>query len=160
MNQALEMIQQARPFLFALTLVGAVVGCDRRDGNDLSDRREVAAEQREDAREVQEARTEAAASDADDTRKNVRDREPAAVTPFDQKENEVDRTITQTIRQGVVGAEGFSLDARNVKIITADGVVTLRGPVDNDQERMKIVEIAKKVEGVKRVDDQLEIARD
>ena len=137
-----------------------MVGCDRRDGNDLSDRREVAAEQREDAREVQANQAEAAKADADDTRKNVRDREPAAVTPFDQKENEVDRTITQTIRQGVVGAEGFSLDARNVKIITADGVVTLRGPVDNDQERMKIVEIAKKVEGVKRVDDQLEIARD
>lgn len=160
MNQAIDMIQKARPFLFALTLVGAVVGCDRRDGNDATDRREAVAEQREDAREIQEDRTEARSADADDTRKNVRDREPAAVTPFDQKENEVDRTITQKIRQGVVGAEGFSLDARNVKIVTADGVVTLRGPVDNDQERMKIVEMAKAVEGVKRVDDQLEVARD
>lgn len=160
MNQALEMIQKARPFLFALTLVGAVVGCDRRDGNDVSDRREEVAEQREDTREAQETQAKAAAADADDTRKNVRDREPATVTPFDQKENEVDRTITQKIRQSVVGAEGFSLDARNVKIVTADGVVTLRGPVDNDQERMKIVEMAKAVEGVKRVDDQLEIARD
>lgn len=145
--------------LLVLAALGAIVGCDKRDGNDASDRREAAAEKREEVAEQREEAFEVLAADADDTKKNVRDRDPASVTPLDQKNNETDLTITQKIRQDVVSADGFSMDARNVKIVTADGVVTLRGPVESDRERSRIVEMARKVEGVKRVDDRLEVAR-
>ncbi len=52
----------------------------------------------------------------------------------------------------------LSVTAKNVKIITANAVVTLRGPVKNDKEKTDIVMIAQGTDGVKRVDNQLEVA--
>ena len=98
-----------------------------------------------------------AAVAADNTRKNERDTNPSAVTPGDQKENEVDLGITQQIRQGVIKDESLSMTAKNVKIITADGVVTLRGPVKSDKEKTTIAALAQATTGVKRVDNLLEI---
>ena len=95
---------------------------------------------------------------ADNTEKNKRDDKAGALTPGDQGESETDRTITQKIRQGVVGHDDLSTNATNVKIITRDSVVTLRGPVESEKERTTVVAIARQVEGVKRVDNQLEIA--
>ena len=100
----------------------------------------------------------AATAPADNTKVNERDRNTAALTPGDQGENEVDRTITQKIRQGVMKNDALSMTAKNVKIITANSVVTLRGPVKNDKEKADIVAIAQGTEGVKRVDNQLEVA--
>lgn len=95
---------------------------------------------------------------ADNTGKNERDQRATALTPGDQSESAADRSITQQARQGVVGADDISASAKNVKIITVDGVVTLRGPVENAKEKQEIAALVKKVEGVKRVDNQLEIA--
>jgi hyperosmotically inducible protein len=94
----------------------------------------------------------------DNSQINERDRNSATLTPGDQGENEVDRGITQKIRQEVIKADGLSMNAKNVKIITAGSVVTLRGPVNSDQERSQIMSIAQRVDGVKRVDNQIEIA--
>lgn len=95
---------------------------------------------------------------ADNTKLNERDRTPAAITPGDQGGSEADRTVTQNVRQGVVKADGMSTAAKNVKIMTRDGVVTLRGPVKTDEEKSSIASIANQVAGVKRVDNQLEIS--
>lgn len=99
-----------------------------------------------------------AGTPADNTKTNERDRNSATLTPGDQGGSEADRTITQRVRQGVVGRDGLSMTAKNVKIITVDGVVTLRGPVNNQEEQSTIGTIAQGVDGVKRVDNQLEIA--
>jgi hyperosmotically inducible periplasmic protein len=106
----------------------------------------------------QKSQEDSAHPAADNTAKNERDRQPAAVTPGDQNENETDRKITQEIRQHVVDTDELSLSAKNVKIVTADGNVTLRGPVKTAQEKADIARIAQKVSGVKRLDNQLEIA--
>ena len=66
--------------------------------------------------------------------------------------------ILAEIRKAVVEDESLSTNAHNVKIITVDGKVTLRGPVDSEDERKKVVEAAKKVVGPERVQDQLELA--
>ena len=95
---------------------------------------------------------------ADNTKVNERDRGTAALTPGDQGENEVDRTITQKIRKGVMNDGALSVTAKNVKIITTGSVVTLRGPVKSDKERADIAAIANGTDGVKRVENQLEIA--
>jgi hyperosmotically inducible protein len=100
----------------------------------------------------------AADAPADNTKKNERDRGNDTLTPGDQGTSEADRTITQKIRQSVVKSDTLSMTGKNVKIITADGVVTLRGPVKSDQEKTDIAALAKSVDGVKRVDNQLEIA--
>jgi hyperosmotically inducible protein len=75
-----------------------------------------------------------------------------------QAEKESDRTITQQIRQLVFKEDDLSRDAKNVRIVTVDGVVTLRGPVQTEAERAEIDSVAKRIDGVKRVDNQLEIA--
>lgn len=89
---------------------------------------------------------------------NTRDRDGASKTPFDQGENKADIQITADIRKRVVGTK-MSSNAHNIKIITLDGKVTLRGPVTTDEEKQKIDEIATSVAGAKNVDNQLEVAK-
>ena len=98
------------------------------------------------------------AVEADNSGRNVRDRNDQTKTPGDQSENEADRTITQNIRQVITADDSLSTNAKNVKIITNDGTVTLRGPVKSEKEKAEIEAKAKQVAGVKRVDNQLEIA--
>jgi len=95
---------------------------------------------------------------ADNTDKNERDRNTNTLTPGDQGGSEADRTVTQQIRQDLVKNDDLSMNGKNVKIITVDGVVTLRGPVKTTGEKSQIAAIAKSVGGVKRVDNQLEVA--
>lgn len=94
---------------------------------------------------------------ADNTAVNTRDRDPAAKTPIDQNENEADIKITADIRKRVLEQSDFSVNARNVKIITADGKVTLRGPVTTEAERDTINKIAQEIAGQDKVDSQLEV---
>ena len=102
------------------------------------------------------APAQAPATAADDTDLNERDRSAAALTSGDQGGSEADRTVTQRVRQGVVDSDAISTASKNVKIITRDGVVTLRGPVKTPAEKAAILSIAQGVKGVKRVDNQLE----
>ena len=69
--------------------------------------------------------------------------------PGDQSENEADRTITQNIRKAITADDSLSTNAKNVKIITNDGTVTLRGPVKSEKEKADIEAKAKQVAGVK-----------
>lgn len=94
----------------------------------------------------------------DNTGRNSRDRDNQTKTSGDQSENEADRKITQDIRSALTSDDSLSTDAKNVKVITSDGTVTLRGPVKNDKEKTQIEAKAKQVTGVKRVDNQLEVA--
>ena len=126
------------PLLFLIPAV-LVIGCSR-------DR---------DARQTPQS---SAAVEADNSGRNVRDRNEATKTAGDQSENEADRTITQNIRQAITADDSLSINAKNVKIITNDGTVTLRGPVKSEKEKADIEAKAKQVAGVKNVDNQLEIA--
>jgi hyperosmotically inducible periplasmic protein len=99
----------------------------------------------------------AADSTLENTKRNVRDKDGTTLTPEDQKETESDVNITADIRKTAVEDEALSVNAQNVKIITSNRVVTLRGPVENAGESMKLENIAKKTRGVVRVDNQLEI---
>lgn len=94
---------------------------------------------------------------ADNTGRNVRDREGASVTPSDQPATGPDMEVTQRVRQSVTKNDQLSIAAKNVKIITVDGRVTLRGPVNSDAEKQKIEQLAHSVEGVKSIDNQLEV---
>lgn len=82
------------------------------------------------------------------------------LTATDQLENEADRTVSQKIREAIVADNGLSTDAKNIKIITINGVVTLRGVVKNENEKTAIFNKAKAVTGVRNVDNQLDIVRE
>ena len=79
------------------------------------------------------------------------------MTPVDQGGSEADRTMTQHIRQAVMKESSLSFTAKNVKIITVNGKVTLRGPVKTAGERATIEAAARKVVGVTQVENQLEV---
>ena len=92
----------------------------------------------------------------DNTAVNARDQSEAAKTPIDQNENQTDIDITANIRKRVVDTQ-MSVNAQNVKIITQDGKVTLRGPVKSEDEKMQIDKLAHEVAGPANVDNQLEV---
>lgn len=94
----------------------------------------------------------------DNSGTNVRDRNDQTKTAGDQSESEADRKISQNIRQSLTSDDSLSTNGKNVKVITIDGKVTLRGPVKSDQEKASIAAKAQQVAGVKNVDNQLEIA--
>jgi hyperosmotically inducible periplasmic protein len=94
----------------------------------------------------------------DNTKVNERDRNAAAQTPMDQGNNATDLKITQQIRQAVMGNDALSFTAKNVKIITNGGKVTLRGPVKTAAERDAIDAAARKVAGA-QVDNQIEVKK-
>ncbi len=96
----------------------------------------------------------------DNTGINERDANRGATkTPIDQGNTAADTKITAEIRQRIVDTPDMSIDARNVKVITAGGRVTLRGPVSTEAERDTIVKIAKDAAGEGNVDSQLELAK-
>jgi hyperosmotically inducible protein len=121
--------------------------------------------------------TDAGPTDADDTRRNVRDRddrslgtkEPdntasnvrdrnsSTLTPLDQGHSQADRDTTAQIRKELIAAKDMSVNAKNVKIITVDGRVTLRGPVKTAEEKRLIGEIANRIARSENVDNQLEV---
>ena len=102
--------------------------------------------------------SQTAAVSPDNSGRNERDRYDATKTPGDQSESEADRTISQNIRKAVTADDSLSTNGKNVKIITVDGVVTLRGPVKSEAEKTNIESKAKQIAGVKNVENQLEIA--
>lgn len=94
---------------------------------------------------------------ADNTARNARDRSGDTKTAGDQSNSPADIKITAAIRRAVVGDGSLSMTAKNVKIITADGVVTLRGPVKTPAEKAKIAQLAKANAGQAQIVDQLEV---
>jgi hyperosmotically inducible periplasmic protein len=93
----------------------------------------------------------------DNTKKNERDRSGETTTSGDQSNSQEDVKITAAIRRAVVGDHSLSATAKNVKIITANGLVTLRGPVKNDAEKAKIAELAQSAAGNAKINNQLEV---
>jgi hypothetical protein len=95
-------------------------------------------------------------NDPTNTGINERDRDGSAVTPLDQGGGK-DRDITAEIRRNVIADGALGYDAKNAKIVTEGGKVTLRGPVKSAAERSSIEAKARAASGVTAVDNQLEI---
>jgi osmotically-inducible protein OsmY len=87
-------------------------------------------------------------------------RDPKRVTADQQGNSERDQHITQQIRKAVVADESLSTDAHNVKIITRDGKVTLRGPVETEAEKKAIEAMAKTVAGDGLVKNEITLANE
>jgi len=81
----------------------------------------------------------------DNTAVNKRDQNPGEATADQQKMNAADRALTAKIRKAVIADKSLSTYAHNVKIISQNGTVTLKGPVRSDDEVKSI--IAKATEG-------------
>lgn len=98
------------------------------------------------------------AQEPDNTKKNQRDRTDVTATADKQSNNKNDMKLTQSIRRDLTQSDTLSVYAKNVKIVTQDGRVTLRGPVKTAEEKASIEAIAKKHAGDAAVTNLLEVA--
>ncbi|MBA3815712.1 MAG: BON domain-containing protein [Parachlamydiaceae bacterium] len=103
--------------------------------------------------------TDPVGQDYDNTGVNVRDRDSMTKTPLDQSESESDRTITQRIRKAIMADGSLSTNAKNIKIITNKGVVTLRGPVASVEEKDAVARKLENIQGIGRVENQIEVTQ-
>ena len=94
---------------------------------------------------------------ADNMGRNVQYRSGEILAPDDQSESKTDRRLTHWIRQAVVADMSLSRTAQRIKISTSNRVVTLRGLVNNSQERDRIETKAQYIAGKNKVYSQLEI---
>ena len=95
---------------------------------------------------------------ADNTKINQRDRSQNEPTADQQKANTNDRQLTQQIRRAIIKDKSLSSDAHNVKIISQNGSVTLKGPVKSAEEKQAIESKAAQIAGADKVKSELQVA--
>lgn len=95
----------------------------------------------------------------DNTKMNKGDGSKGAVTADQQKMDKNDRMLTRKIRQSLMQDKALSTYAHNVKIISQNGMVTLKGPVRSEDEKKTIESKAADIAGgPAKVDDELTVA--
>ena len=104
---------------------------------------------------AQETTSQQATPAVDNTKMNQRDQNKTEPTADQQKENRSDRDITQQVRQSIMNDKSLSTYAHNVKIITQNGQVTLKGPVRSESEKQTIETKATEVAGANKVTNDL-----
>ncbi|MEQ1947518.1 MAG: BON domain-containing protein [Bryobacteraceae bacterium] len=95
----------------------------------------------------------------DNTEVNKRDRNAGEVTADQQKMNAADEGLTKKIRQSIMSDKSLSTNAHNVKIVSQDGSVTLKGPVKSEDEKKTVMGKAVAAAGsADKVTDELSVA--
>jgi hyperosmotically inducible periplasmic protein len=98
-------------------------------------------------------------TNSDNTATNKRDRSGETNTSGDQSNSSADLKITQAVRRALMKDRELSTTAKSIKVITANGQVTLRGPVNNAQEKAKIDQIARSAASGAQIVDQLDVIK-
>jgi hyperosmotically inducible periplasmic protein len=99
----------------------------------------------------------AAPQEPDNTSANKRDRNAGEPTADQQKMNPEDRALTKKIRASLEADKSLSTYAHNIKIISQNGKVTLKGPVRTEQEKTAIETKAAEVAGSGNVENRLDV---
>ena len=94
----------------------------------------------------------------DNSKSNQGDASKGAVTAEQQKMDRADRNTSKQIRSAIFRDKSLSTYAHNIKIITQDGKVTLKGPVRTEEEKAGLAAKAAAVVGAENVTNQLEVA--
>ena len=97
------------------------------------------------------------ATEADNTKRNSAEQNKNTETAEKQSNSKDDLALTQKVRLAVMKDGSLSMNAKNVKIIAQDGKITLKGPVDSQQEKNTIGSEAGKIAGKDKVVNQLEV---
>ena len=96
----------------------------------------------------------------DNTKVNQQDRAMAQRTADQAKEDTADRDIMQRIRKAIIADKSLSTYGHNVKVISAHGKVTLKGPVHTEAERSNIEAKATDLVGSGNVVNQISVKGD
>jgi hyperosmotically inducible periplasmic protein len=93
----------------------------------------------------------------DNTKTNQRDRKADEPTADQQKANQSDRDMTRQIRKSIEKDRSLSTYGHNVKVITQNGTVTLKGPVRSEEEKKAIEQKATEVAGADKVTSEIDV---
>jgi hyperosmotically inducible periplasmic protein len=104
-----------------------------------------------------QARVLGAIQQPDSTSANKPDNQQGAPTADQQKGNPADREVAQKIRKSITSDKSLSTYGHNVKVIVRDGVVTLKGPVQSEDEKKNIGAKAAEVAGADKVQNELTV---
>ncbi len=114
--------------------------------------------QDQDAASKQKSNSSDTSVPADNTKVNKRDRNKGELTAGQQSNGKADRELTRKIRQALVKDKDLSTYAHNIKVITNNGAVTLKGPVRSDDEKRAVEAKAVEAAGGASITNQLEVA--
>jgi hypothetical protein len=135
-------MKPSKPILHFLLMTSLAVGGSRLLAQQAAD---------------QSSTTPGTSAPADDTKVNQRDQNAAEPTADQQKNNLSDRDLTQQIRKAITDDKSLSTYAHNVKIITQNGQVTLKGPVRSDDEKRAVEAKATEIAGENKVTSELAV---
>lgn len=93
----------------------------------------------------------------DNTKTNQRDRKADEPTADQQKANQSDRDMTRQIRKSIEKDRSLSTYGHNVKVITQNGTVTLKGPVRSEEEKKAIEQKATDLAGADKVTSEIDV---
>jgi osmotically-inducible protein OsmY len=88
---------------------------------------------------------------------NTKVNKQGGTTADQQSQTKADLALAQKIRQAIVKDKTLSTNAHNCKVVTRDGAVTLRGPVNSDKEKAAVEKIAASIAGDGKVTNELTI---
>ena len=94
---------------------------------------------------------------SDNTKLNQRDRNQSEPTADQQQNNRSDLEITRQLRKALEADKSFSTYAHNIKVITQNGQVTLKGPVRSEEEKRAVEAKAAEVAGEGKVTSELTV---
>jgi osmotically-inducible protein OsmY len=81
-----------------------------------------------------------------------------AQEPGQQKINAADLDLAKRVRQSIIADKSLSTEAHNLKVISRNGVVTLKGPVHSEDEKKAVMSKAIEVVGSRtRVSNQMSV---
>lgn len=80
-----------------------------------------------------------------------------AQTADSQSNAKADRQITTSVRKAILADKDLSTYAHNIKIITVNGAVTLKGPVKSEDEKQKIASDIASVVSADQISNELTV---
>jgi hyperosmotically inducible protein len=106
---------------------------------------------------AQQAADQSTSAPADNTKVNQRDQNASEPTADQQKNNRSDREITQEIRKAITNDKSLSTYAHNIKVVTQNGQVTMKGPVRSEEEKRALEAKAAEIAGENKVTSELAV---
>ena len=88
---------------------------------------------------------------------NSKQNKNQAQTADDQTNAKSDRLITQKVRKAIMADKNLSTYAHNVKIVTVNGAVTLKGPVQSEEEKQKVASEAANAVSADKITNELTV---
>ncbi len=96
-------------------------------------------------------------SSSDNTKTNQQDRNSNSPTADKQGKADSDINLTKQIRHAISDDKALSTYAHNIKVVTRNGQVTLRGPVRSEDEKRAIEAKSAEIAGGTNVVSELTV---